>query len=299
MELDTTRGTVAALGSFDGLHIGHMAVLNAAKGLAEETGAVPVICTFKEHPLKVLRGEAPPALMEGEVKEEVYATTGMQVWHMDFATIKDMEPEEFFRKVLLEELNVKGVCCGFNFNFGARGAGTPDLLEQLCREAGIRFYAAPAMEWKGEPVSSTRIRAAMEEGDLDLANEMLGRPFRFRERVEKGYGRGHTWGIPTINQMFPEELVVPKFGVYFSVCEVNGKNYYGATNIGLRPTVDDGKAPSSETFILDFSGDLYGEHVDISLLKFLRPEQKFPSFDALKAQIMKDIEQVRTLVEQQ
>lgn len=297
MNQNAVRGTVAALGNFDGLHIGHMAVIHAARTLAEETGAQPCICTFREHPLKVLRGAAPPALMEGELKEELYAATGMDVVHLDFDQMKDLSPEAFFRDILLKQLQVKGVCCGFNFTFGAGGKGTPALLATLCEEAGVAFSVADATQWKGETVSSTRIRRALEEGDVTLANEMLGRPFQFRQRVEEGYGRGHTWGIPTINQTYPKELVLPKFGVYCSLCDVDGVTYYGATNIGLRPTVNDGKAPSAETFLLDYEGDLYGKTVDIRLLEFLRPEQKFPDFDALSAQMRKDVDQVRSLAE--
>ncbi len=287
--MSKTSGTVVALGSFDGLHMGHMTVLNAAKEAAKRLDAEPVICTFKEHPLKVLNGEAPPALFTGEIMEELFASTGMDLYRLDFAEIKDYAPEAFFQKILMEELKVKGVCCGFNFSFGAKGAGTPELMRRFCKEAGVEFHELPAKRYADCTVSSTVIRSLLQEGRVGFANELLGRPFRFREPVIAGDGRGHTWGIPTINQMYPKELVVPKFGVYRSRVSVDGNTYAGATNIGVRPTVRDGESVSAETFVIGFTGDLYGKTVDLELLDFIRPEKRFSSFSELEAQIRADI----------
>ncbi len=282
-------GTVVALGSFDGLHLGHRAVLDAAKELARQLHAEPVLCTFREHPLKVLTGQAPPALFQGAVKDRLFQESGLDVYFLDFAEIKDQSPELFFQKVLLEQLHAKGVCCGFNYSFGEGGKGTPELLESLCKANGIAFAEVPAKTLDGVTVSSTVIRSAMEQGNVGLANKMLGRAFSFESPVTHGDGRGRTWGIPTINQLYPEGLVVPEKGVYLSDVCVNGIHYKGVTNIGVRPTVREGEALSAETFVIGFSGDLYGTRPEVSLLRFLRPEQKFESFAALKAQIQKDI----------
>lgn len=291
------KGYVVALGNFDGLHKGHMAVINAAKNMAAQTGAEPCICTFIEHPLKELKGQAPPALFDGGVKEEIFCNTGIKVIRLEFTAVKDMSPEEFFNEVLIKNLNAKGVCCGFDYNFGAKGAGTPELLEKLCKEAGISFSVSPAMNVDGEPISSTRIRQALSDGNIELANRMLGRPYKFRQRVVDGEKRGRTWGMPTINQPYPEDLVVPRFGVYATRCIIDGIDYYGATNIGVSPTVKVGEPVTAETYILEYDGDLYGKYVDICLLEFLRPEERFESVEELKEQMEKDIEMVRALSE--
>ena len=290
-----SNGSVVALGSFDGLHLGHMTVINNAKTLAEQLDAVPCICTFQEHPLKVLTGQQPPSLFTGNVMEEVFRETGMEVVRLDFSAVMHMSPETFFEEILLGQLHVKGVCCGFNYSFGDGGKGTPELMERLCRENGVVFSEAPPTLLDGEPVSSTRIRNALRVGNLELANRCLGRPFRYRQTVVDGDKRGRTWGIPTINQPYPEGLVIPKFGVYASLCIVDGKRYRGATNIGVRPTVKEHDIVSSETNLIDFDGYLYGKEVDVCLMKFLRPEQKFDTVEALEEQIRSDIEAIRAL----
>ena len=171
------QGTVVALGSFDGLHLGHMAVINEAKNMATRLDAKPILCTFFEHPKKVLTGEAPPALFTGEVREQAFRDSGVEVVKLDFASIMDMSPEEFFGEILIKKFNAKGVCCGFNYTFGAKGAGDSELLEKFCREAGMGFSASPATMLDGEVISSSRIRHALEEGNVELAERMLGRPF--------------------------------------------------------------------------------------------------------------------------
>lgn len=287
------KGTVVALGSFDGLHIGHMAVINAAKNIAAHTGSNPCICTFSEHPLKVLTGQAPPALFEGAVKDEAFRELGVDVFKLDFLSIRDMSPEEFFNEILIKKLNARGVCCGFNYTFGAKGAGNPEIMNRLCENEGIIFSESEPTLLDGLPVSSTRIREALAEGNVELAGRMLGRPFSFRQQVVHGDERGRTWDIPTINQLYPSKLVAPRKGVYASRCTVDGQSYIGATNIGVRPTVEDGEPVSSETYLLDYDGDLYGKFVDISLLRFIRPEKKFSGFPELEDQIKSDISVIR------
>lgn len=289
------NGSVVALGSFDGLHLGHMAVINDAKNLASMLGATPCICTFQEHPLKTLTGQAPPALFSGDVKDEVFRSTGIEVVRLDFASVMHMSPEEFFTEILFKTLHVAGVCCGFNYSFGDGGTGTPEVLERLCAEAGVVFSASPATLLDGEPISSSRIRNAIFGGNIELANRMMGRPFKYRTQVVDGDKRGRTWGIPTINQVFPEDLIIPRHGVYASRCIIDGRTYMGATNIGVRPTVKENDRPSSETNLLDYDGDLYGKYVDVCLLKFLRPEKKFDTVEELETQIRTDIETVRKI----
>lgn len=287
------QGRVLALGSFDGLHIGHMKVIDTARDMAEEIGAIPSVCTFLQHPLKVLTGQAPDCVFEGEVLDEAFEMLGMETIRLDFAEIKHMSPEEFFNEILINRLNAKGVCVGFNYTFGAYGKGTPKDMEKLCNEAGIAFTMVPATMYGDEPISSTRIRAAIRAGDMELATAMLGRPFHFRQTVVDGDRRGRTWGFPTINQPYPKMLAVPKFGVYESRCMVDGKIYKGATNIGVRPTVKYNDRVSSETHIIDFDGYLYGKKVDVALVRFLRPEMKFDNVEDLIDQMSKDVETIK------
>lgn len=287
------EGTVVALGSFDGLHLGHMAVINAAKNIAARLGAKPCISTFSEHPMKVLTGQAPPALMTGAVADEAFMSTGIDIYKLDFRSIMNMEPETFFDEILMKKMNARAVCCGFNYTFGARGAGTVETLRRLCVNEGVELSVSDAAMLDGAPISSTRIREALEQGNPELASRMLGRPFKFRQLVVSGDKRGRKWGIPTINQPYPDDLVIPRNGVYATRCTIDGQTYYGATNIGVRPTVESGEPVSSETNILDYSGDLYGKYVDIALLRFLRPEKKFADFSQLEQQIRSDIEMIR------
>lgn len=293
MEVLQEKGSVVALGNFDGLHIGHMAVINAASEMAKRLGSKLVIATFTEHPMKYLTGESPKELLMGKVKEDAFSSTGAEICNLDFLSLKDMEPEKFFEEVLLSMLNAKGVCCGFNYSFGAKGKGTPELLQSLCEKKGIEFFMAPATILDSEPVSSTRIRKAIFEGDIELANRMLGRPYSYDRLVVDGDKRGRSMGIPTINQLLPENMAVPKFGVYESTTTVDGKEYASLTNIGVRPTIGTGYV-SSETFIIDFSGDLYGKHITVSLLRFMRPEKKFDSIEELYAQINADVAAVKS-----
>ncbi len=285
-------GTVVALGNFDGLHIGHMAVINAAKEMAEKNGAKPCALIFTEHPLSILTKKAPVTLFTDNIRNEILDEIGVEVCNLDFKSLMNMTPEMFFDKIVIEMMGAVGVCCGFNYSFGKKGAGKPDLLRSLCEARGIEFYMAPETDYRGEAVSSTRIRAAIENGDIEDANEMLGRAFTYRQLVVDGDKRGRLFGTPTINQYLPSELVEPKHGVYMSKTFIEGKEYYSVTNIGVRPTVGTGPV-SSETYILDFEGNLYGKYVDVALLRYIRSERKFSSVEELMDQIKRDAGTVR------
>lgn len=295
MELPTNKKTVLALGNFDGLHIGHMAVINAAKDMAKRLNATPCIVTFKEHPQAILTGKTPSELFTGSVKEEAFKETGLTICNLDFKSLMNMEPEEFVNKIIIGMLNAQGVCCGFNYTFGKRGKGTPDQLRELCEKNNIEFFVAEETKYNNETVSSTRIREEIAHGDIEIANAMLGRSFAYSQLVVDGDKRGRALGTPTINQTLPQTLVEPKHGVYMSKCKIGDTTFYGVTNIGTRPTIGHGPV-SSETFILDFDADLYGKYIEVALLSYLRPEMKFSSLDALKTQIHQDADYVRNRI---
>lgn len=281
--------TALALGSFDGVHLGHRAVLKAADKKKAE-GLLPLALVFSPHPQQVLRGQAPEMLSFGRIREELFSHCGVGLKEIDFYGIKDMSPQEFFEKILIAELNASFISCGFNYSFGKKGRGDVALLSQLCSEHGLGLFVADEVCLDGISVSSTRIREALIKGEIELANRMLGRAFSYDFLVVSGDRRGRLLGFPTINQFFPENFAVPKYGVYASKAFAEGRWYDAVTNIGLRPTVG-GSAPRSETCLLGYSGDLYSQNVEVRLFSYLREEVRFDSFEELSAQISRDASQ--------
>lgn len=289
--------SVVALGNFDGLHRGHMTVINAASDMAKRLGAVPFALVFKEHPLGALTGKTPVCLFNKESRAAAFKKTGVTLCLLDFAEMKDMSPEEFFDEIIIKRMGAVGVCCGFNYTFGKKGKGTAETMKKLCENAGIEFSMSPEFDFEGEPVSTTRIRQALENGNIELANVMLGRPYSFKLIVNDGDKRGRHIGAPTINQKIPDNLVTPKYGVYMSKTTIGDKSYLSITNIGVRPTIYEDDAPGVETHILDFDGDLYGKYIEVALLAYIRPEKKFDSLVQLETQIGLDEKKVREIAE--
>lgn len=231
-------------------------------------------------------------LMTEEERLSFLKKKGIEATFINFSDIRDLSPEAFVNEILVDRLEAKAVICGFNYRFGKNASGNSDTLRENCDKKGIKCVIVNEVELDGAPVNSTSIRKAIEKGDILTANKMLGRSFGFTAEVIDGDKRGRTWGFPTINQQLPEGFVTPYFGVYKSVVTVDGRQYTGVTNIGLRPTVGT-DIVLSETHILDFDGNLYGKAVDIRLIGFIRPEIKFNSFDSLVSQIKSDISKVK------
>ena len=299
-EIAETVPCSLALGAFDGLHRGHMAVIHAAAAPAPgkqglETGGPggppwePAVFTFESSP----SGNSSVATQQD--KEKLLEAAGMRrMYSMDFSQVKDLEAEDFVRRVLLEKCRARRLCCGEDFRFGRGARGNVELLSRLCREAGAELYVAPPVLDGGEKVSSTRIRAAVEAGDIPLANRLLGRPFGYALEVIHGNHIGTGLGAPTINQAIPPHFVQPRFGVYASWARVGGRYFYGVTNIGVKPTVGSDRV-LSETWLPEFSGDLYGKRVRLFLLEFIRPEKKFSSLLELKEEIGKNARQAKAV----
>lgn len=284
---DLTPGAsraAVALGCFDGLHLGHQKVITAARG----PGLTPSVLTFAD-PLGELGGKSGGQLATKRQKLRLFESLGVeQVYSLRFSAIRNLSPEQFVDEVLIRVCHAEKICCGFNFTFGYRGAGTAETLRALCALRGIDCEVAPAVELAGEPVSSTRIRALVEEGEIERANRLLGRPFGFDFEVVRGRQLGRTLGTPTINQVFTPEFVLPRFGVYASLVRLNDGDYYGVTNVGVKPTVG-ADAPLSETWIPEYRGeDLYGENIQVELIGFIRPEVKFSGVEELQENILRD-----------
>lgn len=276
-----------ALGTFDGLHRGHLNVLNEAKAFAYE-GFVPAMLMFDTHPQSILKGIAPPMLITKEDKEDFAKQNGVLPVHISFEDIRNLSPEEFLRDVLINKFNVGAVICGENFLFGKDGGGNSKVLCELCEKYGVIYKMAQSTMYKGEMISATRIRKALADGDIKTANEMLGRKFSYDFLVVEGNKIGKKiLGFPTINQHFPNGFINLKFGVYASQSTVDGKIYPSVTNFGCHPTIGGDKV-LSETCILGFDGDLYYQKIKVELIEFIRSEKKFNSKDELKAQIDAD-----------
>jgi len=281
-----------ALGFFDGVHLGHKAVIESA---AKFSGKKAVL-TFSEHPEKVLKNKAPSLLISNEKKLCELEKAGVDaVYLLDFSEIMNMDAKSFVKDILIDTLNAKMLSCGYNYRFGKGGMGDTNLIKEISEKENVEVNVISEILYENREVSSTKIRKLIENGEIILANKMLGRNFGFETIVEHGRRIGSSLGFPTINQKYPEDLVLPKFGVYVSQTLVDGKFYRSITNIGIKPTVKSDYV-IAETNIFDFSKDLYGKKLELELLDFLREERKFESLDELRKTIADDCEKARNFI---
>ncbi len=279
--------TALALGTFDGLHLGHQKVLKATHEWGLQ-GFIPSMLLFNCHPQKVIRGNAPPLLITEEEKINLIRKMGVQPLPIDFNEIRTLSPEDFVTEILIDRFNAGVVICGENFHFGKLGAGNSRILKELCKKHGIIYCQAENVYYENALVSATRIRECLQNGQVEKANAMLGRAFSYDFVVVEGNKIGKKYfGFPTINQHFPADFIELKHGVYASYTVVDGVTYPSVTNFGCHPTIG-GDCVLSETCILGFDGDLYNQKINVNLLKFIRGEKKFDSKDELKNQIEKD-----------
>ena len=272
-----------ALGTFDGLHKGHRAVLALPDNMKKTAVIFPL-------PPKALLSGEPNALMTEKDKCAALKKIGIdEIYTLDFNEVKDMPPKEFLL-FLKQKFAPDLISCGFNYHYGKKAAGNTQMLGDFCRDNGIEFNCHTPVCEGGEPVSSTRIRKYLQNGEIEAANGLLTFPFSFTAEVISGDRRGRTIGFPTVNQKYPSELIPLKFGVYKSKIIVDGEEYEGITNIGIRPTFKSDYI-ISETYIIGFSGDLYGKIITTIPTRFVRGEVKFSSVEELKRQIENDIKE--------
>ncbi len=283
-----TENTVVALGFFDGVHIGHRYLLKTAVEEAKSRGISALALTFSEEGSELMK--SPRARLCSE-EERIAAFEELGVRYvalLNFNEIKNTAPEDFVRDIIIGECHADAAVCGFNFRYGKSAAGNADTLSRQMKDNGRATVICEPYLYDGESVSSSRIRECIAAGDMERANKMLGGCFSVTAEVSHGKELGRMLGMPTANQAFPENKVIPRFGVYATRVTVDGKKYNAVTNIGIRPTVDDGEFVNCESHIIDYTGDLYGKVLRIELCRFIREEKKFPSVDALKSQIEKD-----------
>jgi len=285
------------LGNFDGVHRGHLALIEELKRLNKQRRQhlpLGAFC-FTKHPSGYF-GKPAPLLCDNEQKIELFRRAGLQfVIFCDFAQLKDLSPEDFVAKVLIQTCQCRMAVCGFNYTFGKKGAGTPDdLVRWLGSQADSAVSVVPPITDAGKSISSSTIRDMLERGHPEDATRLLGRPFTLTGTVESGRQIGREMCTPTANLSFPPNSVIPAHGVYAVTAKVGRRTYLGVCNVGVRPTfTDDDEHVSCETYLFDFNGDLYGKQITISFLHFLRAERAFPSKEALAAQIQKDIDRAK------
>lgn len=274
--------TALCLGSFDGIHIGHRKVLSVPENYYK------IAVTFRTPP-KSFSSDEPSLIMSLEDKCSALGEIGIdEVEILEFEQVKDMPPDEFLR-LLVNKFKPSLISCGFNYRFGKAAEGDTEFLYNFCKENNIELNCVDAVMLDGSAVSSTKIRELLKNGEFQKANGLLYKPFSFTADVIKGDSRGTGLGFPTLNQKYPENLVKLKFGVYKTIAYFGGKSYDSITYIGKRPTYQTDYV-ISETFVKNFSGDLYGKSVKITPLKFLREEMKFSSAQELQKQIEFDLE---------
>ena len=288
---EIARPTVLTLGVFDGLHLGHQLIMSTVVERARAINAVPTVITFDPHPRAVLHPEsAPPLLQTFDQKIEAFGVLGIEQtivvrFTRDFA---QLEAEDFLRDVVRDRLQAVEVYLGRGFAFGRNREGNIELLRKVSKQLGFSADEVPEVRLRGQRISSSRIRGLLAEGKVNLARRMLGRPYGVEGRVVRGAERGRTLGFPTAN-LRPENRVIPRGGVYITATLIEGAWRRSITNIGTRPTFEsDSAQPSVETYVMNWTGDLYGDVVRVRFLRRLRNEQKFASIDELKQQIARD-----------
>ena len=291
------KQTVIALGFFDGVHRGHGALLNKTVQRARELGAEPVVFTFDRPPKEVVTGKPVFLINSPEDRRELVK----RIYGIDRVVMAPFDREmmtlpwdAFVEQKLVRDLNAVHLVAGHDYHFGYKNQGDPQLLQEKCRELGLGCDIIPKGEVGGITVSSTYIRRLVSLGQVERAMEYLGHPHILTQTVRHGRRIGHTIGIPTVNLVPPPHVLVPGDGVYIArVCLMDGSSYAAVTNVGTRPTVNNGSDLTVESWMLDFDGDLYGQSIRVEFYKRLRDEIRFDSLDALKAEIRRNADDAR------
>jgi riboflavin kinase/FMN adenylyltransferase len=296
---DRLRGAVVALGNFDGFHLGHQAVVKQAVDWAKAQGRPAIVATFDPHPVRHFAPHVPPfRLTSLDQRGELFAAAGadaMLVFHFD-RELAGTTAEDFVSLLLAGRIGATGVVTGEDFTFGKGRGGDRETLSTLGARHGIEARAVGPVMDGGLPVSSSRIRDALKAGDCETATRLMTRPFAIRAEVQHGDKRGRTIGFPTANMALGSYLR-PRFGIYAVTGRIldSGEDLIGAASLGIRPQFDP-PLELLEPYFFDFSGDLYGREVEVSLRHFLRPEAKFASLEELVAQMARDCDQARGIL---
>lgn len=288
--LNENKNLSIALGYFDGVHLGHRAVINSAVNFAKENNLKSAVITFKDHPCCFFYGVCPKYILTREQRREKLASSGIDyLYELDFdEKLSSLSAQEYLENILVKYFTPKSISTGFNHHFGAQKSGTPEFLRNNSKKYGYEYFEIPPQKIDGEIISSTAIRNYLQNGQIEKANKMLKDNFAITGIVVEGQKLGRKLGFKTANLIYPPELIELPFGVY----ETNTQYGKGITNFGIRPTVSSTQKPVAETHILNFAKDIYGEKINVEFVRMLRKEQKFNSVDELKQQIAKDISMI-------
>ncbi len=292
-------GAIAAIGNFDGVHLGHQHLLHETAGFARSHGARPGAVLFEPHPRRYFRPDDPPFLLTTPKQRDALlrAHGAEEIFVLKFdKALASLTPEAFIRDVLKDRLGLAGIVAGADFRFGAGRAGNGEILQAVGAEAGLKVKLVSLLAGNSgtDKFGSSAVRAALREGDTARAAAILGRPWAVLGRVVEGQKLGRTLGFPTAN-MTLGEIIEPRKGVYATRASIDGVTYDAVSNFGRRPTVGSTE-PLLETHLFDFEDDLYGKEVEVAFVGFIRDERKFDGLDALKAQIDKDCHQARAML---
>lgn len=287
---------VVALGFFDGVHLGHGALLRTVRKRAAELDAIPAAMSFDIHPSALILGHSVPLINSPEdrvwMMRHIYGIQDVILAHFDEKMMR--QPwEEFITDYLVGQLGAVYVVAGRDFHFGDRGMGNAQRLMEKCAELGIGCEIVGMVELDGQPIHSTLIRELISSGEMETANRYLGHPHLLSNQVGQGKHLGRTLGFPTVNLRFQPGVLVPAFGVYATKVYIDDQCCIAVTNVGVRPTVENTSDANIEAFILDFSGDLYGKRLRLEFFRHLRGERKFPSVEALTAEVMRNAQQTK------
>ncbi len=289
-------GHIILIGNFDGVHVGHRQLMQKARQLGAELNLPVLAWTFKKHPNSFIGEHRYISTLSERLS--FFEEEGVSMTYLaDFEEYRNVESDDFI-KILSQRFGAKYVVCGFNFTFGKNKSGNAAKLKEKLWEMGIGCYVMPPVYVGGEVVSSSAIRKCICEGKAEKASVLLGRPYSFVLPVVHGNEYGRTIGVPTANLIFPEWRVAPRFGVYATLCQIDGKLYPSVSNIGIRPTVkEENKVILCETHVIGQSFNLYDRAIKVSLVSMLRDERKFDSFDELVLRVRSDVDSAKSFFE--
>ena len=290
---------VLTQGTFDGVHLGHQQVLKSVVNRAQNTGRKSVLLTFYPHPRQVVKQNDAEVQILNNLEEKsrrIFAQGIDYIWVLPFdESIADLSPEAYIENILVAHWNIKEMVVGYDHRFGKNREGGLAELAELGNRLGFVVSQIPASEIQAIAISSSRIRIALSEGRMDEANDLLGEPYSLSGIVIKGLQLGRKLGFPTANIALNEtHKLIPPYGVYCGYCQYQGRRWKLVMNMGIRPTID-GRGLSVEAHLLDFDGDLYGQHLEFHITQYVRPEKRFENLEALAEQIAQDVAQCRRL----
>ena len=287
-ELNQKQNLAIALGYFDGVHIGHRAVIKSAVDFAKKNNTKSAVITFSDHPYCYFKGVCPKYILTREEREKRIASLGIDyLYELNFEDFAHLTAKEYLNNILINYFHPISISTGWNHNFGKNKSGNVNFLEEQAKNYNYKYFKIPPQKINNEIISSTEIRKLLSEGNIEKANLMLGQNFSIEGKIVKGNQIGRTIGFRTANLVYPPELIELPYGVY-AVDTTYGK---GIANFGIRPTIN-GSHTSLEAHILNFEKDIYGEIINVNFNKMIRTEKKFPSLDALKKQINLDIKSI-------